>query len=220
MKSFPIEEICDAKNFKSLYYYYGIVTMGRIDFDAMYYRVPNECIRRQIFEYMRSVYAKDANPVDIEEFSRLFRGFARDGEWRPLFAYLADRYRVSGSVRDGIDGEARINGFIRAYLTMKSHFLVRPELEQNGGFSDYALFPDLNAGPATPRHSYVIELKHSKADASDAEIAKKHEEALEQLKKYAADPNLAALAAGTPVHFLCYEFKGRELVRLEEVEMR
>ena len=27
----------------------------------------------------------------------------------------------------------------------------------------------------------------------------------------------AALAGGTPVHFLCYEFKGRDLVRLEEV---
>ena len=78
----------------------------------------------------------------------------------------------------------------------------------------------LIAGLATPRHSYVIELKHSKADASDAEIAKKHEEALEQLKKYSEDPNLAALAVGTPVHFLCYEFKGRELVRLEEVEMK
>jgi hypothetical protein len=41
-----------------------------------------------------------------------------------------------------------------------------------------------------------------------------------QLKKYAADPNLPVLAAGTPVHFLCYEFKGRELVRLEEVELK
>ena len=41
-----------------------------------------------------------------------------------------------------------------------------------------------------------------------------------RLKKYADDPNLAALAAGTPVHFLCYEFKGRELVRLEEVELK
>ena len=30
---------------------------------------------------------------------------------------------------------------------------------------------------------------------------------------------LAALAAGTPVHFICYEFKGRELVRLEEVKV-
>ena len=103
---------------------------------------------------------------------------------------------------------------------MNRSYLVRPEFAHPNGFSDYALFPDRNAGPATPHHSYVIELKHSKADASDAEIAKKHEEALEQLKKYAADPNLAALAAGTPVHFLCYEFKGRELVRLEEVELK
>ena len=39
-------------------------------------------------------------------------------------------------------------------------------------------------------------------------------------KKYADDPNLAALAAGTPVHFLCYEFKDRELVRLEEIDPR
>ena len=45
------------------------------------------------------------------------------------------------------------------------------------------------------------------------DVAEKHEEALAQLKAYAADPNLPALAAGTPVHFLCYEFKGRELVR-------
>ena len=118
------------------------------------------------------------------------------------------------------EGEARINGYIRAYLSMNRSYMVRPEFAHPNGFSDYALFPDLNAGPATPRHSYVIELKHSKADASDAEIAKKHEEALGQLKKYSEDPNLAALAAGTPVHFLCYEFKGRELMRLEEVDTR
>lgn len=68
-----------------------------------------------------------------------------------------------------------------------------------------------------PEQSYIIEMKHSKADAPDSEIAAKHEEALAQLKLYAADPNLAALAGGTPVHFICYEFKGRDLIRLEEV---
>ena len=99
--------------------------------------------------------------------------------------------------------------------------MVKPELSHQCGFSDYALFPNrMLPESSIPEQSYVIELKHSKADASDAEIAKKHEEALDQLKKYAADPNLAALAAGTPVHFLCYEFKGRELVRLEEVELK
>ncbi len=219
VESFPIESVCDERNFKSLYYYYGIVTMGRIDFNETFYRVPNECVRRQIFEYMRSVYGKDADPVDLTEFSRLFRGLARDGEWRPFFSYLAEKYRVSGSVRDGIGGEARINGYIRAYLTMNSSYMVRPEFAHPYGFSDYVLFPDRNAGPATPNHSYVVELKHSKADATDAELAAKHAEALAQLKAYAADPNLPALAGGTPVHFICYEFRGRDLVRLEEVKV-
>ena len=56
-----------------------------------------------------------------------------------------------------------------------------------------------------------MENKHHYTDERNAQIA------IAQLKAYAADPSLPALAAGTPVHFLCYEFKGRELVRLEEV---
>ena len=61
VESFPIEEICDAKNFKSLYYYYGIVTMGRIDFDETYYRVPNECIRQFILRELHNSKIR-ANP--------------------------------------------------------------------------------------------------------------------------------------------------------------
>ena len=219
VKSFPIEEIVNKANFKSLYYYYGIVTMGRFYRGNLMFRVPNECVRRQIFDYMREQYASRPNAVDVSEFIEKFDAFAWDGEWREFLTYLAGKYRDNGSPRDGLYGEARINGYLRAYLTMKSVYMVKPELSHPCGFSDYALFPNrMLPESSIPEQSYVIELKHSKADASDAEIVKKHEEALEQLKKYAADPNLAALAAGTPVHFLCYEFKGRELVRLEEVE--
>ena len=219
--SFPIEKIFDEANFKSLYYYYGIVTMGRFNCGDLMFRVPNECVRRQIFDYMREQYASRPNAVDASEFIQKFNAFAWDGEWREFLTYLAEKYRDNGSPRDGLYGEARINGYLRAYLTMKSVYMVRPELSHPCGFSDYALFPNrMLPETSIPEQSYVIELKHSKADASDAEIAKKHEEALEQLKKYSEDPNLVALAAGTPVHFLCYEFKGRELVRLEEVELK
>ncbi len=216
--SFPIEQIIDAANFKSLYYYYGIVTMGRIVRGDLQFRVPNECVRRQIFEYMRSEYAKRPNAIDTSEFTAKFNAFAWDGEWREFLTYLAEKYRDNGSPRDGLYGEARINGYLRAYLTMKSVYMVKPELAHPCGFSDYALFPNrMLPENSIPEQSYIIEMKHSKADAPDSEIAAKHEEALAQLKLYAADPNLAALAGGTPVHFICYEFKGRNLVRLEEV---
>jgi len=219
--SFPIERIFDEKNFKSLYYYYGIVTMGSVRRRHVWFRVPNECVRRQIFEYMRSEYEKRPNAVDTSEFSAKYDAFAWDGEWRAFLTYLAEKYRDNGSPRDGLDGEARINGYLRAYLSMDSVYMVKPELSHPCGFSDYVLFPDRSLPPSSvPEQSYIIELKYAKADASEAELAENHRKALDQLAKYAADPNLAALAGGTPVHFLCYEFKGRELYRLEEVGVK
>ena len=218
VESFPIEGILKEENFKSLYYYYGIVTMSRVWRGNLQFRIPNECVRRQIFDYMREEYAKRPNAVDTSEFTAKFDAFAWDGEWRDFLTYLAEKYRDNGSPRDGLHGEARINGYLRAYLTMKSAFTVKPELSHPCGYSDYALFPDRTLPEGcVPEQSYLIEMKHSKAGASDAEVAAKHAEALAQLKAYAADPNLAALAGGTPVHFICYEFRGRDLVRLEEI---
>ena len=217
---FPFDDICDEKYFKSLYYYYGIVTMSRVWRGNLQFRIPNECVRRQIFDYMREEYAKRPNAVDTSEFTAKFDAFAWDGEWRDFLTYLAEKYRDNGSPRDGLHGEARINGYLRAYLTMKSAFTVKPELSHPCGYSDYALFPDRTLPEGcVPEQSYLIEMKHSKAGASDAEVAAKHAEALAQLKAYAADPNLPALAGGTPVHFICYEFRGRDLVRLEEVPL-
>ena len=220
VESFPVEGILKEENFKSLYYYYGIVTMSRVWRGNLQFRIPNECVRRQIFDYMREEYAKRPNAVDTSEFTAKFDAFAWDGEWRAFLTYLAEKYRDNGSPRDGLYGEARINGYLRAYLTMKSVYLVKPELSHPCGFSDYALFPNrMLPASSVPEQSYVIEMKHSKADATDAEVAAKHAEALAQLKAYAADPNLPALAGGTPVHFICYEFRGRDLVRLEEVPL-
>ena len=220
VESFPVEGILKEENFKSLYYYYGIVTMSRVWRGNLQFRIPNECVRRQIFDYMREEYAKRPNAVDTLEFTEKFDAFAWDGEWRDFLTYLAEKYRDNGSPRDGLHGEARINGYLRAYLTMKSAFTVKPELSHPCGYSDYALFPDRTLPEGcVPEQSYLIEMKHSKAGASDAEVAAKHAEALAQLKAYAADPNLPALAGGTPVHFICYEFRGRDLVRLEEVPL-
>ena len=220
VESFPVEGILKEENFKSLYYYYGIVTMSRVWRGNLQFRIPNECVRRQIFDYMREEYAKRPNAVDTSEFTAKFDAFAWDGEWRAFLTYLAEKYRDNGSPRDGLHGEARINGYLRAYLTMKSAFTVKPELSHPCGYSDYALLPDRTLPEGcVPEQSYVIEMKHSKADATDAEVAAKHAEALAQLKAYAADPNLPALAGGTPVHFICYEFRGRDLVRLEEVPL-
>ena len=216
---FQLERIAEAQNFKSLYFYYGIVTKSRFYKGDLMFAVPNECVRIQIFEHMRSEYERIPDSVDLTEFREKFNAFAWDGEWADFLLYLARKFRETSSVRDADHLEAHVNSFIRAYLTMKNSFMVKPELEANLGFADYVLFPN-NQLPEGHRaeKSYIFELKSSKADASDAEIARKHDEAVAQLMKYSRDANLPKLAAGTPVTYLCYEFKGFDLVRLCEID--
>ena len=217
--AFQVKDIASEKNFKSLYYYYGIVTMSRATFEGTYFKVPNECVRRQIFEYMRDRYDRSPEAIDLSTFNRHFNDFALRGESKGLFEYLADRFKVNSVVRDSLNGEPLINGFMRSYLTMRSGYMVLPELEFNGRFCDYAFFPDQSLAPEfRATHSYVIELKYSKKGASESEKAAHHAEALDQLAGYAKSPNLARLAAGTPVHFLDIEFAGREMIRCEEVK--
>ena len=67
------------------------------------------------------------------------------------------------------------------------------------------------------RDSYIVELKYSKPGATDAEVAAKAEEGIAQLRRYAADPTVPALSAGTRLHLLLYQFKGTELIRAEEI---
>ena len=83
--------------------------------------------------------------------------------------------------------------------------------------SDFSVFPDRSLDETrSAKHSYVIELKYSKKDESEAEIAAKREEALAQLKAYAHDPALPSLAAGTPVHFLYLHYRNFTQIAAEE----
>ena len=59
VESFPIEKILDEANFKSLYYYYGIVTMGRFYRGNLMFRIPNESVRNGILECMREATGAD-----------------------------------------------------------------------------------------------------------------------------------------------------------------
>ena len=67
------------------------------------------------------------------------------------------------------------------------------------------------------QHSYLIELKFSAKDASEAEIATKYDEALKQLAKYRADPFVPSLAKDTTLHQIVYQFKGAELVCAKQI---
>ena len=65
-------------------------------------------------------------------------------------------------------------------------------------------------------HSYILELKYLKADATEAEAAKQWTEAVKQIKGYAADKKLQSMPhSSTPI---VIQIKGYDLVKYEEIK--
>jgi hypothetical protein len=119
-------------------------------------------------------------------------------------------------VRQLIEGERNLQGFMNAYLSLDPYYLVAPEMEFSHGYCDFFLLPNDTVYPMV-KHSYILELKYLKADASDAEADSQWSEALDQIKAYAADRKLLSMLHGTQLHSIVVQIKGYDVVRMEEV---
>ena len=207
--SFPAEYVTDDNNFRSLLYYYGLLTMESSYGSMMKMVIPNNCVKEQYWSFMRDYYNRsfkiDSIPMEMEMMR-----MALEGEWQPFIERIAVAYRENSSVRDSILGEHNLQGFFKAYLALNSLYLVEPEVELNYGFSDFLLLPDKARYPETA-HSYIMELKYVKPTASDSEVEAKSKEAEEQLQKYCADRVVKRLCMNTQLHLLKIVFRGAEM---------
>jgi len=213
--SFPADSIPKPENFKSLFYYYGILSMKERREGLDWFRVPNVCVKRQVFDYLREHFTRTNDP-DWSEWSALASAFAYRGDWEPFLRRLAEDFAATTPVRGGIQGEHRIQGYMQAEFGHLNFYLMEPEMELSRGFCDFCLFPE-RYRYGDVRHSYLVELKYSARDAPDAELSAKRADALEQLAKYRADPSVPTLARGTTLHQLVFQFRGTELVRAEQI---
>ncbi|MBR1837922.1 MAG: AAA family ATPase [Kiritimatiellae bacterium] len=214
--SFPAEQIVAPKNFKSLFFYYGIVTMSKRREGYSYFKVPNVCVRRQVLDHLRMLNFERGYP-DMDEWARAASRMAYRGEWRPFFDLVAINFKKSGAVRDGKNCEARVQGYHQAEFAHLQFYLARPEMELSGGYSDFFLFPK-REGDDVPTHSYIVELKYSAADAPDSELAAKREQGIRQLREYAADPSVPTLARDTTLRLVLLQWKFHDMVNCELVE--
>ena len=84
------------------------------------------------------------------------------------------------------------------------------------GYCDFFLLPNYLTYPMVA-HSYILELKYLKTDATEAEAAKQWDGAVEQIKTYAADKKLQSMLHGTQLHAIVIQIKGYDLVKYAEV---
>ena len=212
---FPAERMMEFGNFVSLLYYYGMLTIGGVEGELLKLTIPNNNVRLQYYHYLLDEY-QSISRVNTTELSLCFSRAALHGDWQPLISFICKAYHDTTAVRQLIEGERNLQGFMNAYLTLTNYYLIAPEMEFSHGYCDFFLLPNYAVYPMV-RHSYILELKYLKADATDAEADRQWSEAREQIKTYAADKKLQSMLHGTQLHPIVVQIKGYDLVRFEEI---
>ena len=217
--SFPLERLGRQENFLSLMHYFGLLSIQATDEGAPNLGIPNQTVRQLMYGYLRDAYDDTGVfSVDLYDFERLTRAMARSGEWRPAIKRLSAAVAEQTSIRDYIQGEKVIQGFLAAYLSTSNCFVLHTEVELNKGYADIVLAPLIARHPSL-RHGYLVEVKYLKReDAGDAKQAKALAAATEQLHGYLADRRLAKLYPSVQFTGLALVFCGWELMHSEAVE--
>ena len=213
--SFPAERVTDIDNFRSLLYYYGLLTICGTRGDRLKMCIPNNCVREQYFGFLRDYY-QQFHTINLSHLKDLIDNFAYDGHWKPFFESIALAYRENSSVRDAMEGERNLQGFLKAYLALASYYLMEPELEMNYGYCDFFLLPDKQRYPDVA-HSYILELKYAGRTATDTELETQAEKGRRQLLQYSKDKIALQLAKDTTLHLILLQFRGWDLVKCEEI---
>ena len=212
--SFPLERLAQSDNFLSLLYYFGLLSIRETTGRRTRLHIPNQTVRHLLYGHLRDAY-NDVGvlSVDLASFADLLQRMAHEGEWQPVFDFLRDVIAKQTGVRDYLDGEKVIQGFLAAYLGVSQHFLMRTEPELNKGFADITLEP-LTAQHPELRHGYLVELKYFKRgeDASKAKVQAVVESAHDQLRRYLADDRLAQAYPSAQFTGLAVVFHGWEMV--------
>ena len=213
--SFPAHRLIEPDMFKSLLYYYGLLTISGTRGVNTILSIPNNNVRRQFYEYLVIEYNKILQ-VNMSKLSETFDSAALDGDWRPMMEYICRQYHDTTSVRSLIEGERNIQGFMTAYFSLDPYYLTNPEVELSHGYCDFFLMPDFHRC-ATTAHAYIVELKYLKPDATEEAAAKQWDEAVEQIRGYGEGKAVRALAGKAALHLIVVQIKGHSLYRMDEI---
>ena len=215
-RSFPANQLTDPNMFKSLLFYYGMVTIQGMRGAQCILGMPNNNVREQYFNYLLVEYNK-IHTIDLSRLTESFDDAALDGKWQPMMEHICRQYHDTTSVRSLIEGERNLQGFMNALMTLNPYYITCPEVELNHGYCDFFLMPDLSRYPDI-RHSYIIELKYLPMTATDAEAEKQWNEAEEQIRGYSNGKVVQQMTQNTELHLVIAQIKGYDLLKLGKVE--
>ncbi|MBF0452664.1 MAG: AAA family ATPase [Candidatus Magnetomorum sp.] len=215
--SFPMKELTTQENFISLLYYFGLLTIHSSQDGVYLLKIPNMTIQKLMYGFIRSGFQDvDIFKIDIWLLSQHMRDMAFRGDWKPFFHFLSEQIDQQTAIRDYLNGEKVIQGFLLAWLNVSDLFLTHSEQDMNKGFSDIYMEPFLTNYPDL-KYAYLIELKYISRNKYSKKIQqKKIKEAQKQLDQYACSSQVKSSIGSTQLKKIILIYKGWELDFCEE----
>ena len=218
--SFPLNQLDQRENFLSLLHYFGLLSIRAVERGMPRLGIPNQTVKRLMYSYLRDAYDDvGVFSVDVYTFFRLAQAMAYDGAWQPVLDFLRDALAEQTGIRDYMDGEKVVHGFVAAHLSLSQYFLLHSEYELNKGYADLYLEPFVAQYPDM-QFGYVLELKYLKRSESLGEsvVADKMQEAVGQLRGYLTDPSLRRRHPSVRHIGLAVVFHGWELAAYQAID--
>ncbi len=177
--NFSAFEMLEKENFISFLFALGFVTIQKELFQIKV-RIPNQTIKKIVADFIYSAFKDVDFNIHLQKFNNLLANFALNKDLE-IFHYLNEVEKTQSVIRDYIDGEGFIKGFLTAYLSLNPYYEVKTEFEVTKGFVDILLNPIKDEIV----YGAIIELKYiSNSKYSDKLLSEKVEEAKTQLDRY------------------------------------
>jgi hypothetical protein len=190
--SFPLDRAYEGSYFVSLLYYMGLLTLQE---NEGWFRlgIPNYAIRTLYWETIAHLLQELHHPdLPTTRVDAAIETMARRGDLEPFLTLAFTRVLRKLSNRDLIRlDEKTMKVLLLAYLSLSEVFVVWSEMELSFGYSDLVLVP--NRSQPAAQVGFLIELKYLKSGATEEEVMARLDEADAQLRRYLADPRLAAI---------------------------
>lgn len=220
IESFPVEGLTKPQNFISLLFHFGLLSYTDAQEGEVWLRIPNRTVKNLMYSYIREGYEDaDVFRVDVWRFAHLIHEMAYQGDWEPVFRFLAEEVKQQTQIRDYLTGEKVIQTFLLAYLNVADYYITRSEEEMGKGYADLYLEPFFPKYPDI-RRAYLIEIKYltRKEGTEEAQQACR-QEAARQLRQYASDPRIVTRTQPAALTCLALIFCGWELILAEAIEL-
>lgn len=214
-EGFSVDEMLKPDNFKSLLYYFGLVTIQGTERGKPLLGIPNHTVREQMYTYLVEGFVDaDIFRLDFYELGHLMEDMAYRGNWKSVFTYIGSELEKQSRIRQFMDGEAHVKTFLLAYLGLTNYYQLMPEYELGKGYADFYFRP--NPRLIDLEYAYLLEVKYLKRDEPDSRIATLKADAHEQLLKYASDEIVTNTIGNAKLKLITVVFRGWEIVEMVE----